>query len=217
MEYLSDLDRGYGTTMRQNRETMEAAAPNRPELASPFVGDFQQLLGEGSDPDPLFFMETWTLGTPAALENFKQRQLMQVDRVESRNERETCNLSSQSFFHPNPFNWSVFVSVHAFVPDNCDVPLSQQSSIDLEMGADSLSNHDEALPMTLDRACTLLGVTATSTLTRIKAAHRHLVIQWHPDRLQNRTEEVRRYATGKMAAINEAYRLVRSNLMQQSA
>jgi DnaJ-domain-containing protein 1 len=214
MEYLSDLDRGYGTTMQQNRKTMEAAAPNRPELASPFVGDFQQLLGDGSEPDPLFFIETWTLGTPAALENFKQRQLMQVGRAEVRSDQGPGNLSDRSFVHTRPFNWSVFVSIHAFVQDNCD---PTQSSIDLQTGADGLSNRDEALPMTLDRACTLLGVTATSTLCQIKAAHRHLVIQWHPDRLHNRTEEVRRYATGKMAAINEAYRLVRTDLMQQSA
>jgi hypothetical protein len=167
-------------------------------------------------------METWTLGTPAALENFKQRQLIQVDRVEGRSERAPGNLSNQSFVHTSPFNWSVFVSIHAVVQDNCDSTLSQQSSIDLEMGPlemgpGSLRNQDETLPMTLDRACNLLGVTATSTLSQIKAAHRQLVIQWHPDRLQNRTEEVRRYATGKMASINEAYRLVRNDLLLHSA
>jgi DnaJ-domain-containing protein 1 len=222
MEYLSDLDRGYGTTMQQNRETMEAPAANRPEPASPFVGDFQQLLGEGSDPDPLFFMETWTLGTPAALENFKQRQLMQADRTESRSDREPGNLSNHSFVHPHPFNWSVFVSVHAVVQDNCNPTPSQRSSIDLELGPleispDGLRNQDKSLPMTLERACNLLGVTGTSTLCQIKAAHRQLVIQWHPDRLQNQTEEVRRYATEKMASINEAYRLVRNDLLQQQS
>jgi DnaJ-domain-containing protein 1 len=214
MESLSYHDRGYYTPPQGNSKTMESSVANRSEPASPFVSDFQQLLGERSEPDPLFFIETWTLGTPAAVENFRQRQLMQADRAESRSDRRSDNLSSQSFAHPRPFNWSVFVSIHAFVQDNCD---PTQSSIDLEMGAGGRSNHGEALPMTLDRACTLLGVNATSTLSQIKAAHRHLVIQWHPDRLQNRSEEVRRYATGKMAAINEAYRLVRSDLMRRSA
>jgi hypothetical protein len=222
MEYLSDLDRGYGTTMQQNRETVEASSSNQSGQALPLVGDFQQLLGEGFAPDPLFFMETWTLGTSAALENFKQRQPMHADRTESRSDRAPGNLSNQSFVHTSPFNWSVFVSIHAVVQDNCDSTLSQQSSIDLEMGPlemgpGSFRNQDEDLPMTLERACNLLGVTATSTLSQIKAAHRQLVIQWHPDRLQNRTEEVRRYATGKMASINEAYRLVRNDLLLHSA
>jgi curved DNA-binding protein CbpA len=71
--------------------------------------------------------------------------------------------------------------------------------------------------MTLDRACKLLGVTPTSTLSQIKSAHRQLVIEWHPDRLQDETEEVRSYATGKMAVINEAYSLMRNHLIQLSA
>ena len=221
MEYLSDLDRGCQTTIR-NRETVEASpsdlsGSNQSGQASQFGSDFQQLLGEDSEPDPLFFVETWTLGTPAALENFKQRQIIQAVHTESRNDLQPTYVSSKSFAHPQPFNWSVFVSIHAVVTDNCDAPLSQQSSIDLELGSleigpDNPSNQDESLPMTLDRACNLLGVAATSTLSQIKAAHRQLVIQWHPDRLQNRTEEVRSYATGKMAAINEAYRLVRTDL-----
>ena len=66
--------------------------------------------------------------------------------------------------------------------------------------------------MTQDRACQLLGVTATSTQKQIKAAYRRKVSQWHPDRLENRTNEVRQLATKQMAMINEAYRLLRNGL-----
>jgi curved DNA-binding protein CbpA len=38
--------------------------------------------------------------------------------------------------------------------------------------------------------------------------------QWHPDRLEFRTESVRQIATEQMAAINEAYHLLRSCLPQ---
>ena len=216
--------RGYDTTMLQNRETVEEplssqSGSNQSGPASPFVSGFQQLLGEGSEPDPLFFIETWTLGAPAAVENFKLRQPIEADRTaQSRGGSGTGFVSSQSFFHPNAFDWSVFVAVHAVVTENCNPAPSQPAPAGRDRwSADNQTCLDEALPMNLERARRLLGVTTASTLSQIKSAHRQLVIEWHPDRLQNKTEDVRCYATGKMAAINEAYRLLRNDLLQHSA
>ena len=67
--------------------------------------------------------------------------------------------------------------------------------------------------MSQHRACQLLGVTSTSTQRQIKSAYRRKVGQWHPDRLESRTTEVRLLATEQMAAINEAYRLLRGGLI----
>jgi curved DNA-binding protein CbpA len=39
-----------------------------------------------------------------------------------------------------------------------------------------------------------------------------MVSQWHPDRLELRTEDVRQFATERMAAINEAYHLLLGEL-----
>lgn len=64
-------------------------------------------------------------------------------------------------------------------------------------------------PMTYQRACELLSVSDDSTGTQIRAAYRRLVSEWHPDRLQQSGERVRAFATKQMAAINEAYHLLR--------
>lgn len=218
MENQFNPFRNYDATTQQNRETAEPSSSNlsgsnQSGQASPFISDFQQLLGEASEPDPLFFIETWTLGTPAAVENFRLRQPMQAAHRSTppRVDQQPAYVSTQSFFHPNPFNWSVFTSVHTVAPD----PASRQSSA--FSATPVTSNDDDSIPMTLDRACRILGVTPTSPLSQIKTAHRQLVIEWHPDRLQNQSEEVRRYATAKMVTINEAYCLLRNDLLQHSA
>jgi DnaJ-domain-containing protein 1 len=224
MENHFDSYRDFYAAMQEDLEILEVphsnqAGSNQSGQAAPVPIDFQQLLGEGSEPDPLFFVESWTLGAPAAVENFRLRQSMQADPTpQSRGDWGPSYVSSQSFFHPNPFNWTVFVSVHAAPPDPTSSTPSYRRPIESSTSdTDNLGSQDEALPMTLDRACKLLGVTPTSTLSQIKSAHRQLVIEWHPDRLQDETEEVRSYATGKMAVINEAYSLMRNHLIQLSA
>ncbi len=63
--------------------------------------------------------------------------------------------------------------------------------------------------MTCQRACELLSVRDDSSATQIKAAYRRMVSKWHPDRLERSAESVRAFATKQMAAINEAYHLLR--------
>jgi DnaJ like chaperone protein len=67
-------------------------------------------------------------------------------------------------------------------------------------------------PITQEVACRLLGVLATSTRAQVKAAYRRRVSQFHPDRLGCMSEEERLAATERMAAINEAYRLLRTRI-----
>jgi curved DNA-binding protein CbpA len=66
-------------------------------------------------------------------------------------------------------------------------------------------------PIKYQHAYELLHVNQYSTESQIKAAYRRMVGQWHPDRLERRSEEERELATKQMAAINEAYCLLRSH------
>lgn len=71
--------------------------------------------------------------------------------------------------------------------------------------------------MTVAHAHQLLGTTAASTREQIRSAFRRMVSEWHPDRLQCASEPVRECATQQMAAINGAYRLLRTALLQDAA
>jgi hypothetical protein len=63
-------------------------------------------------------------------------------------------------------------------------------------------------PLSLDRARRLLGVAANSTRDQIRAAYRQLAGRYHPDRHATQGDQQRRFATERMASINEAYRLL---------
>jgi hypothetical protein len=71
--------------------------------------------------------------------------------------------------------------------------------------------------MSMPLACRLLGVQADSSWAQIKTAYRRKAGQWHPDRMQHRSEEARRRANDQMIAINQAYGLLREQRMQQAA
>jgi hypothetical protein len=71
--------------------------------------------------------------------------------------------------------------------------------------------------MTVADAHQLLGTATASTRGQIRSAYRRQVSEWHPDRLQYASEAVRECATQQMAVINEAYRLLRTALLQDAA
>jgi hypothetical protein len=71
--------------------------------------------------------------------------------------------------------------------------------------------------MTLARARELLCVDTRSTAAQVRSSYRRMVIQCHPDRYQRATESVRRQATQQMTDLNEAYRLLRTTLLENAA
>lgn len=189
------------------------------------VDEFQQVAGDAAKPDPLFFVECWTFDTATAAKNLQQRQQGQSDGERSnRVFRDLCNLGIRSFLQQRDLEtnalssagaaasaghyyaeWSRqnFEEFAARMPDG----ISQQT----EKSAKSYYGGQKTIyPMTRQYACQLLGVSANSTRRQIKTAYRRMASQWHPDRLEFSTKQELGIATEQMAAINEAYRLLRS-------
>jgi DnaJ-class molecular chaperone len=79
---------------------------------------------------------------------------------------------------------------------------------------DGLHPEDELIagPLTLESARRLLGVGATSTQEQIRVAYRQMASRYHPDRLAQGAPSEQKLASDRMASINEAYHLLRTDL-----
>jgi DnaJ-domain-containing protein 1 len=199
------------------QEACTAASAAEWNAAHPSLfAQVEQLLGGDAEPDTAFFIDSWTLGVAAASENFLRRR---QEQKASPGDRE--------------FSGSAFSSICSFPPfitveeplldaerSNRNADLSPQQAeqpsrnAELPSGSVDLPSSDAELPapaawpLTLEAARVLLGVTAASSRDAIKAAYRQMASVYHPDHLARRGDRERRLATERMAAINEAYRLL---------
>ena len=169
--------------------TAEGNAPN-PSL----FAQVEQLLGEDSEPDPEFFIESWTLGVAAASENFQHRH--QSQKVRQKNgEHATSAFNTICSFPPffmideSPMNPEPSRQAEYF-PEDAELPAPS------------------TFPLTLEAATGILGIAATSTSEQIKIAYRKMASRYHPDRFEHATRCELQRANDRMAAINEAYRLL---------
>jgi hypothetical protein len=217
--------------MQESCEASPSFESNRPRQNCQFVDDFQQIVGDGAEPDPLFFVDCWTLGTSAAATNFQQRRQRQAaSERPSQAFRNLCSSRVLSFAQQCDMDAKALSAASAAVSagryyadwsrqnsEESAARTQNQNSQPSERFAESHESCQETSDsMTRQRACRLLGVTATSTREQIKTAYRQMASQWHPDRLKLRTKQELRIATDQMAAINEAYHLLRSCPRQES-
>lgn len=178
----------------------------------------EQLLGEESEPDSAFFVESWTVGVAAATENLLQRRQEQKSRTPW----------SSDFFSSNGFVPCVLIEDCAGEEEAPDAmkPLHRAmtaSYVDRwpsvavdprptepqpEMECAEVSGAGISLPLTVQEARRLLGLVAGCTREQIKIAYRRMASRYHPDRLGQKTEQERHIATERMISINEAYRLL---------
>jgi hypothetical protein len=223
MEGYFQADRGSCTTMQNGHAAMPPIELNRPELARQFADQMEQVLGDDSEPDPLFFVESWTIGVPAAVQNLQLRRQRQQDQQrQSHVFNRFHNLRTLSFIQERGIDTEFLSSfgatgtadsyVAGLPPQSDEMPaVTAQSRLSQESGAvfEEFDRIKEATsPLTLQGARRLLAVTTTSTREQIRAAYRRMASSYHPDRLVSGTETERQLGTDRMAAINEAYRLL---------
>jgi DnaJ-domain-containing protein 1 len=180
------------------------------QSGAPFLTAIEQVLGVETQPDPEFFVDSWTIGTAAATENFLRRQQNRKTR-----EHEMPAWATLSSFTP----WFV-PSVDA--PAQAAWPTRDQRTFaDLQWVANFEKEDrqvvDEAIvgPITLESARRLLCVAATSTREQIRDAYRKMANRYHPDRLAQSAPHAQKLASDRMASINEAYQLLCTALAEQ--
>jgi|CZKL01.1.fsa_nt_gi hypothetical protein len=218
------VENGSWVSAHDARESMPAIESNQPKSEWQFVSQMENVLGDGTDLDAQFFVESWTVGVPSAIENFSQRRaanqletwvpvtssfdslefLSFVDGDEMRSNAEAASVTlTDSYRSSGP---AQFVEQVIQPPKN-------QMSFEWETAAADCDNTQETHEaITVESACRLLGVTPDSSKEQIKGMYRRLASRFHPDRQARKSESERRIATKRMATINAAYRLLRNSL-----
>jgi hypothetical protein len=187
-----------------------APQPSGAETAAPFHTLIEQALGEETEPDTEFFVDSWTLGIAAAKQNFLRRRQKPKNRDLEMPAWATFS-SSTPWFVPN-----VEAPAEAAWP-----PREQRSMADLhwlgDVEGDDRQAADElkAGPLTLESARRLLGVAATSTREQVRLAYRKMATRYHPDRQAQSAPHQQKQASDRMASINEAYQLLCTDLAGQ--
>jgi DnaJ-domain-containing protein 1 len=178
---------------------------------SPFLSQIDQALGEGTEPDAEFFVDRWTVGLAAALENLRRRQRLK-DRAHN-------ILAWNTFSSYLPFFTVRVEASVAAAPAPRKSPAAEGSVPDPQQLCGEHANDAQSAEgdgafgsVTLESARRLLGVAATSTREQIRSAYRNLASRYHPDRLAWGGSQVQKLAGDRMATINEAYRLLCAEL-----
>jgi hypothetical protein len=224
MERKVDVDCDTRINSAAGSQGVMSDDPNRPVQAWQFVDGFQRLLGDDAEPDPLFFVESWTLGMPVAVERFMQRRKEQPEpRYPDEAARGIENRGTVSVIPEYGIRAGLGSPELSATAGDWEAAHTQQYSEsnvartyesypeDSAMGSEGFPGGLTTEPITELDACQILGVTAKSSRRQIRAAYHRKVSQWHPDRLEQGSEEMRLFATEQMAAINHAYHLLTSD------
>jgi len=190
-----------------------------PACSSQLFDDIERVLGEGVEPDPLFFLQCWTINISSAVESFKRRHSGQCARWPKVDSTTEVFKDGEGAWQEDPGIGDSFIGSPCASASgreesgrSLDVPARQSGLRPGYICGDCYEHAAESGPVVhpIDRAGAylILGVQADCTPRQVKAAYRRRVGQWHPDRIEHGSEGARVRATEQMAAINAAYRLL---------
>lgn len=218
MERSYPVDRDFRPTDRPPASA-NSSAWTSPENQPALLDLMQDLLGTQAQPDPLFFVETWTLGVEAATESFRARQ--PITPAQDDSAPSACRpfdftvplifVYDQSDFPSPPAGFSAAWKV-AYGDDAHHVALPSSTHLKTPPNEVPFCTPAPNQPLTCEEACRMLGVAPTSTRQQIKTAYRQLAWRYHPDRLASSSEQEQRVATDRMTALNRAYRLLNEGI-----
>jgi hypothetical protein len=194
-----------------------SASPSR--LAS----QIRELLGQDCEMEASFLEESWASGLSVTSSSYRRKRAQTTENIEGVTFAELSTVGSLFFSQANGLMGDRPASAYptsstnsyaaAWLRDPLEEFASQtedQAPVDDSAGYKRRAQVPTTLgSTTYQRACELLSVSEHSTVTQIRAAYRRMVSEWHPDRLEQSGERVRAFATKQMAAINEAYHLLR--------
>ena len=92
--------------------------------------------------------------------------------------------------------------------DETEVQALRQIAAWLSLSAGMVDQMLSLGQTTLDDAYNVLGLTPNATDAEVKQAYKRLAIQFHPDRVANLGEDVRKAATLKLQKLNEAKEII---------
>ncbi len=188
---------------------------------SRLAGEIRDLLGDDCELEASFLEESWASGQPMSSVVYARKRKQVTENDEGVTFGELNALGS--FFFPAANDLmgdrpaypadSAKSYAAAWLRDPLEEFASRTGDQSPVRDSAGYKRHRDVKAilgsMTYQRACELLGVGEHSTATQIRAAYRRMVSEWHPDRLEQSGEKVRAFATKRMAAINEAYHLLR--------
>ena len=184
--------------------------PGTAETGTSFQKEIERILGEDAEPDAAFFIDCWSSGAAEASENFVRRR----NALKS----SACQLTGWS-------NRSSFVPIGTDKTGASTVGRStarkeyhevisfldqRQDDREQQDDMDSLCDSETLCPLTVESAYRLLGISATSSRNEIRTAYRKLASRYHPDLLARSGARAQKMAANRMASINDAYRLLRT-------
>jgi hypothetical protein len=192
-----------------------------PVSSSCLASQIRELLGEDCELEARFLEESWASGRPVTAARYRSKRGQVTENDKGVTSAELSTVGSFFFMQANGLKGDRPAyparSMNSYTAAWLRDPLEEFAS----RTEDQASVHDSASykrhaydtgtsgSMTYLRACELLSVSEDSTVTQIRAAYRRMVSEWHPDRVEQSGERVRAFATKQMAAINEAYHLLR--------